>query len=186
MAKNVTITYSTNSTVSGKEYEEIWKHFKHVDIMLSIDCLGERNQYMRYPSKWDNTVKQYEWFQDLSSRNDNMITTICQTVSILNIWYLKEFYDFFGHNHISCNFVTNPMYYDPAILPQDIKDKIINKYKGEKFYDTIKNYLSIDNRDRTLEQFFDVTNRQDVLRKESYKETFPEFYEMIKEYDRKS
>jgi hypothetical protein len=76
------------------------------------------------------------------------------------------------------------MYYDPAILPQDIKDIIVNKYKGERFYNTIKNYLSIDNRDRTLEQFFDVTNRQDVIRKESYKDTFPEFYELIKDYDR--
>ncbi len=184
VAKNVTITYSTNSTVSGKEYEDIWKQFKHVDIMLSIDCLEDRNEYMRYPSKWSNTVKQYEWFKDLSSRHDNIITTICQTVSILNIYYLKEFYDYFGENHISCNFVTNPMYYDPAILPQDIKDIIVNKYKGERFYNTIKNYLSIDNRDRTLEQFFDVTNRQDVIRKESYKDTFPEFYELIKDYDR--
>ena len=152
--------------------------------MLSIDDLEGRNEYMRYPSKWDNTVEQYHWFKELGERYENINTTICQTVSILNIYYLSEFYEYFNGTQISCNFVTNPMYYDPAILPQDIKDTIINKYKGEVFYDTIKNYLSIDNRDRTLLQFFDVTNRQDVLRKESYKETFPEFYDLIKDYDR--
>ena len=184
VAKNVTIVYSTNSTVSGEDYEDIWKEFYKVETMLSIDDLEGRNEYMRYPSKWDNTVEQYHWFKELGERYENINTTICQTVSILNIYYLSEFYEYFNGTQISCNFVTNPMYYDPAILPQDIKDTIINKYKGEVFYDTIKNYLSIDNRNRTLLQFFDVTNRQDVLRKESYKETFPEFYDLIKDYDR--
>ena len=186
VAKNVTLVYSTNTTVSGEDYEDAWKEFKEVQLMWSIDDIQRRNEYMRYPAKWETTTETIDWFKGLESRHDNIFCSILQTISILNIYYLKEFHEYFKDivPYVSPNYVTEPDYYDPAILPINIKEKILEKAKGEIFYDNVKNYLTIERDENLLFRFFDITNRQDIIRKEKYKDVFPEFYDLIKDYDR--
>ena len=195
VAKNVTLVYSTNTTVSGEDYEDAWAEFKEVQLMWSIDDIQRRNEYMRYPAKWDQTLETIDWFKGLESRHDNIFCSILQTISTLNIYYLKEFHEYFKEivPYVSPNYVTEPNYYDPAILPINIKERILEKSEGEVFYDSVKNYLTIERPDtimngpaeNLLYRFFDITNRQDIIRKEKFKDVFPEFYDIIKEYDKK-
>ncbi len=185
IAKNVALTYSTNTTVTGETYKEVWPHFKNVDFMLSIDCLEKRNEFMRYPSKWEKTLDGAQWFIDYANKHNNIITSICQTNSLINVYYHKEFYEYWEGKvaYISPNWVNDPDYYDARILPDNVKQDILDKIKGTKRYQNIKNYLSLKGDDRLLYKFFEKTNILDKNRKESYKDIFPEFYEKIRKYD---
>ena len=42
-AKNIELTYSTNSTIIDESYVDIWRQFNYVDFLLSIDDIEERN-----------------------------------------------------------------------------------------------------------------------------------------------
>jgi organic radical activating enzyme len=174
-AKNITLVYSTNCTVLNHAYEDVWKKFKHVQLMLSIDDLEHRNHFIRYPAKWDVILQTMEWIKHLCEA-DNISYNIMQTVSIYNILYLKEFHEYFADApYISLNFVTDPAYLDPATLPQEIKDYICEQFPNE----TVKNYLTKGESCDTMTEFLTKTLKMDELRKQNFQETFPELYEMV-------
>ena len=120
VAKNVEIVYSTNVTIINKEYEDAWKEFRKVQMMLSLDDVGERNNYVRHLSKWDKVLETFEWLTSLENVNTNMMCT----VSNLNVYYLKEYFEFYKNktNYISLNFVNDPDYYDIRNLPIEVKE----------------------------------------------------------------
>jgi len=53
IAHQVEIHYNTNGTIFPEQAEEIWKHFKTVEIAFSIDDLGERFEYQRTNARWE-------------------------------------------------------------------------------------------------------------------------------------
>jgi radical SAM protein with 4Fe4S-binding SPASM domain len=72
-ASEVNLVYSTNcSTLSyrGKDVLEYWKQFKDVMIMASIDEVGERFNYIRWPGKWNkisvNLQKIHDSFEEVN------------------------------------------------------------------------------------------------------------------------
>ena len=187
ISKNVEIVYSTNCTIINHTYEDIWKEFKKVQFMLSIDCVGERNEYIRTYTAWSKVLEFVDWMKDITSKNDNLDYNILQTVSTYNIFYIPEFYEYFDGEHISHNFVKDPAQYDPLILPQQVQQKILDKLSGCGGYDVVKNYFNIEGISYTdlelMKAFFQKTGAMDVTKKTSFKKTFPEFYELIKDYE---
>ena len=155
--------------------------------MLSIDCVGERNEYIRTYTAWSKVLEFVDWMKDITSKNDNLDYNILQTVSTYNIFYIPEFYEYFDGEHISHNFVKDPTQYDPLILPQVIQQKILDKLSGCGGYDVVKNYFNIEGISYTdldlMKSFFQKTGAMDVTKKTSFKKTFPEFYELIKDYE---
>lgn len=185
VAQNIELIYSTNMTVINNTYEDVWPKFKRVQLMFSIDDLEERNQYIRYPAKWQKIMDTTNWITSLNQKYPNIQYNILQTVSILNIFYLAEFEDFWRDKvpYISINFVTDPDYYNPQHLPQDVKLNCIDKLKGYACYDTVKNFLKGDGDPNLLFEFFEVTHKLDAIRREDFQKTFPDLYEMIGVYD---
>ena len=184
VAKNITLVYSTNCTIVNHEYEEIWKKFKHVQLMLSIDALGAHNHFIRHPTKWAKVLETISWVKDLSEF-DNISYNIMCTVSIYNIWYLKEFHEFFKEvPYISLNFVTDPAYQDASRLPEAIKLAVLKKYAGCSFYDTIEQYLGQKESVNDLTEFMQKTLKMDELRKNNFSQTFPELYKLLTPYVR--
>ena len=64
-----------------------------------------------------------------------------------------------------------------------MKLKCINKLKGYACHDTVKNFLNADGDPNMLFEFFEITRKLDEIRREDFKKTFPELYEMIGVYD---
>ena len=87
LSQNIKLVYSTNSTIINDKYIDLWKEFKQVEFMVSIDCLEDRNTYMRHPAKWDKTIEAFDWLHGLGHK-----CYVLQTVSIMNIYYIKEFW----------------------------------------------------------------------------------------------
>jgi sulfatase maturation enzyme AslB (radical SAM superfamily) len=55
-ASNISLHYTTNATVfPDAEWWQLWSHFQEIDMQLSIDGVGARYEYIRYPAVWNNT-----------------------------------------------------------------------------------------------------------------------------------
>ena len=50
--EQVTLNYNTNGTIlPGKELNDLWLQFKLVQLDFSIDDIGDRFEYQRWPAK---------------------------------------------------------------------------------------------------------------------------------------
>lgn len=176
LAKNITLVYSTNSTIINDKYIDLWNKFAQVEFMVSIDCLENRNTYLRHPAKWDNTIKAFDWLHSLGHK-----CYVLQTISIMNIYYIKEFWEFFRSKgvYVSHNMVHHPNYYSAANAPDHAKRAVLDKIAGMPFYDSINNFLSQEPNPLAFEQFFKENERLDVIRKQSYAEIFKDWHDKL-------
>jgi sulfatase maturation enzyme AslB (radical SAM superfamily) len=77
------INYNTNGTIlPSQELLDIWSQYKLVQLDFSIDDIGERFEYQRYPAKWTEVVDNLQWFIDHSPHS--CMFAVNTTVSMLN------------------------------------------------------------------------------------------------------
>ena len=86
-ADKILVRYNTNGLLVNDEIIELWKKFKKVKVGFSIDAVGERNWYIRYPSDWDTIVQNLHM---LDNTPDNIQVSIATAIQILNIKNLPE------------------------------------------------------------------------------------------------
>jgi sulfatase maturation enzyme AslB (radical SAM superfamily) len=79
----VHINYNTNATVlPDQNLLDLWSEFQLVQLDFSIDDIGERFEYQRYPAKWNKVVDNLRWFIDHAPHN--CMFAINTSVGILN------------------------------------------------------------------------------------------------------
>jgi sulfatase maturation enzyme AslB (radical SAM superfamily) len=168
---NVFLSFTTNGSTELTEYQkEILKHFKNLNVCLSIDGIGLRFEYLRYPLKWDTLLENIKFFK---STDANL--SVSYTISNLNILYYNETVDWFQsqglkHNHI---IVSYPAYFSPSALPLTIKQRLNN--------DLISAEQHKDIDDVNFINACEELKRQDQLKKIDIKNYLPEFYNIIPE-----
>lgn len=86
-ADKILIRYNTNGLLITDDIIDIWKHFKKVKVGFSIDDIGDRNYYIRYPSDWDTIVKN---LHKLDNTPDNIHVSIATAIQILNVKTITE------------------------------------------------------------------------------------------------
>ena len=90
LAKNMDLRITTNGTLTpkfdGKDIFDYIPEFKECQINISIEGWGERNQYLRYPSKWDVIYKNAERYASLP----NTKVLFVSTINSINVGYLWE------------------------------------------------------------------------------------------------
>lgn len=205
-AEQITLEYASNVTNVHKKCFDIWKHFKKVLMYCSVDGVGKVNDYIRYPSKWNQIYKNIKLFDKLSTPNIEL--TLIITVSIYNIYYLDEMIrwkldqKFDNFNKIDSKFpvfsshpLHVPKYLSIKVLPPHVKDVVREKLKSVYNYsdDPIINqsiktkvdgYISLmDSEDwsgELLPTFWNVTNKLDQIRNIRMQDYLPEFYNLIK------
>jgi MoaA/NifB/PqqE/SkfB family radical SAM enzyme len=192
-AKNIKIHYNTNGTIWDDEQIELLSNFRIADIAISIDGIDNRFEYMRHMAKWSivnaNIHKAAEW----AKKNSNVVLTLCYTISPLNVWYIPEILKYSKEMGISVylNLVHFPFYYNIQNIPEDIKplikkhilDYCLQHDEYNYWIDGIITFMEQKTCDiKIWNEFCKQTKIHDEYRNESYKDTFPEFYEVIKEY----
>lgn len=86
-ADKILVRYNTNGLLVNDEIIELWKQFKKVKVGFSIDAVGDRNYYIRYPSDWNTIVQN---LHKLDNTPDNIQVSIATAIQILNIKHLPE------------------------------------------------------------------------------------------------
>ncbi len=97
-SSEVSITYSTNcSTLKFKDKDvlEYWKEFKSVDVMASIDEVGDRFNYIRWPGDWEKISENLRIIKNSFDQYHNKMgftnkLVYAPVISSLNIHRLKE------------------------------------------------------------------------------------------------
>ena len=60
LAGGIKLKYNTNLTNIPPKMIEYWSKFKRVQLNCSIDAVGHRDRYIRYPSSWEKVEKNFD------------------------------------------------------------------------------------------------------------------------------
>lgn len=139
-AKNLELRYNSNGVEWREDLFDLWREFKLVRFHYSVDDIGNRNEYIRYPSNWDRTQEVFHILDNETS--DNVEVTVACAVQALNIYYVPDFLKWkleqnfrkinmwpFGAGGINYHFVYHPPHLNVKVLPNWFKDEVERKYE---------------------------------------------------------
>mgnify|MGYP001385630973 CR=1 FL=1 len=203
LAKNIKLEVYTNVSFMPKpKFVEALLKLKTVELNMSIDSIGKRNDYLRSNSDWDTTNRVVDYWCKLASEHPNKVRlVVSNTVSILNVLTLNLLISYvankekqFGvYTDISHTVVHWPKYLAVYNFPRNIKDKIIKSIKEIPSTTNIPNYkaLGVQRIIGMLERstpttvsakkdFIYTTDSIDKVRDESWKTVFPEVLKLLR------
>ena len=184
LAKDVKLAYSTNGLLLTSSHLELWKKFKQVNVPISVDDIGERNRFIRYPTSWEKMVECLNLAKSSDAPRINF--SIWSTINILNFYYIYEIESFFRENYQfnhQIRGIQEPAFLSPINIPQKIKEKIVNKLKPKIMNENVLNELDFILSTRGNDSLF--YDGLEYLQKIADKRginlpaTFKEFYELI-------
>jgi MoaA/NifB/PqqE/SkfB family radical SAM enzyme len=130
IAGQIEIHYNTNGTQWPEQGEAIWKHFKTVEIAVSIDDVEERFEYQRTNAVWSEVLINIERFKQLRARNSNIQLQVCTTVNVFNVCYIEDvanWIDQQGFDFVYWNMMHEAYYFSISTLPDTAKASITEK-----------------------------------------------------------
>lgn len=189
-SKNTLLHINTNGTSYNKKIFELLSSFKNVRLMLSLDSVGKYNDYVRYPSNWNNIVENIKEFKKLK----NAYLYVNTVVSNFTLLYLDNIIKFTNENniHIKLSKLYEPKHLQISNLPLTILKKSLKKLKdiNQKDYKNIDNLNGIIfdtsqlinnyNLDTELyKKFLNMIKSRDNYRKINIKDYMPELAEEL-------
>ena len=134
--KRIRLRYASNlSYIKFKKYDliKIWNEFKHVNIKVSMDGVGDVYNYIRQDGDWDTV------YANMMALNDQPGIDVAAgiTVQAHNIYQMPEFYQFWKESPVDLKFITanilqTPNYLSPAIWQGEYRNAIIRKLRANQ------------------------------------------------------
>jgi len=125
--RTATIGFTTNLMSWDDEVVELLTQFNGVNLGMSIEAFDIVNDYVRWPAtmplvhktldQWLQLAKQHNWLMQLRT-----------TPTVLTVGKLLSVYEYAWHNNIaveSCNFLVDPKFMQPSVLPVAYRENII-------------------------------------------------------------
>lgn len=135
---NKDITISTNLTNTNDKLIKWLQMCRRWKIWASVDGVGERTEYIRYPSDWNVILRSLDFYKGMMTDNGNL--TLSPAVQLLNADQLddmiKWWLDYTGGLDDNYDFtwlatVSYPLICSPHIAPKAWREKVADKL--EKF-----------------------------------------------------
>ena len=134
--KRIRLRYASNlSYIKFKKYDliKIWNEFKHVNIKVSMDGIGDVYNYIRQDGNWDTV------YANMMALNDEPGIDVAAgiTVQAHNIYQMPEFFQFWKDSPVDLKFITanilqTPKYLSPAIWQGEYREAIIIKLRANQ------------------------------------------------------
>lgn len=203
-ASQINLTYHTNLTILPKSLPELWKHFKHVRVHGSIEAVGDLNDYIRYPSRWERVDQTLRQLLELKKELPLWVEvhSVFQAYSLSRTTELLEYLLQFRDQMPSFpffNYLYEPQPLQVNVLPLSIRQKyateirsFIEKNESLLFakdspylffnrfnYDIFKGYIDLMlNRDEEERwgEFLDYSHKMDQVHKKDLKTVLPELF----------
>lgn len=93
--KDKSITVTTNLTNTNPKFTKWLKELKDFTIHASVDGVGERNEYIRYPSKWTAIQKSLDFYATIMKDQKKGHISFNPAIQTLNIDILPEMVQYF-------------------------------------------------------------------------------------------
>jgi radical SAM protein with 4Fe4S-binding SPASM domain len=187
---DIKIEYNTNLSClkyKNKSVIDLWKKFNDVSINASIDSWGDRAEYIREGTVWQDIEANIKTIQQ---EVPHVKLHTGSVISIFNLYTIPEFFNYLLDNKIfnKENFypyfynIINPNYYSANILPDNLKTIIINRLSDIDYTTPINNeiqkvitYLKNSTyNSESREEFIKTTMHYDRIRNRDFLKTFPE------------
>ena len=183
-AKNITVLLNTNGTLYNKRFLDYVLQFKEITMCISVDDLGSRLEYERYPTEWDIIQENITKFIELRKTHNNLFLTLCPTVSAFNVYYLVDYLEW--ANTLGIFTYYNILHYPPSHSVKNLPDKlkeIVSARLTHQDFDIVKNFLHLprDN-DTLIKEFISKNEELDQYRQQDFKTTFGEWGNLVMEY----
>jgi hypothetical protein len=177
-AQDISVHYTTNVTVfPDEQWWQLWSHFREIDMQLSIDGVGARYEYIRYPASWEHTEHTVHRYIQQEKSIPNLRLSVSHTVSAYNIFYLDEFFTWcsgIGLPRPWLGRVHKPSHMRPEIWPN--KQHIVRRLT-QSSHEDVQNWARMiataDHSDQ-FEQFCQRLHQHDQYRGLNFSHTFPE------------
>lgn len=197
---DVELTFNTNITQFNKSnrFLELWKKYKRLGILASLDGSGKRCEYLRKGLEWNNVLNNLDYLKK-ECPHAEVINIF--TVSAFNILHLPDFHKemiakrYFRADKIHLNILHESNHYNIRILPEELKKqaaqkikehivwlkrqnlltRLFNQYQHNfgQWYGCI-DYMNSENWTHLIPEFIEYTNKLDALRNEKCLDIFPE------------
>jgi glutamate-1-semialdehyde 2,1-aminomutase len=205
-AGNCVLRYNSNGVDLPDRLFELWRHFKQVKFNFSIDAVGDKNDYIRYPSKWDNIVQN---LHRLDHTPDNVIVNIACAVQLLNVLYVPELVRWkqqqnfrkvnlppHGAGLVGTHLVYLPSYLNVRVLPPELKQMVkqrvdtfcaeeadnsefqTNPY-GFKRWQGLVQYMMAEDWSHKLPELREYLAVTDSTRSTDFRSVFPELGQIL-------
>ena len=128
LAPNVILKITSNATFPiTKDWQDLFKEFKHVSIGASVNGIKSRYEYIRQNAVWKETYRNVMTLQDLG-----YLSCIDEVDQILIFDMKQDIIDFWTSKDIKINWgtVTRPEYHSLNALP----DHLLKKYNWPDYY----------------------------------------------------
>lgn len=151
-AGNIQLRYHTNGTLMPDDVLELWSHFKYVELMVSIDSIGDKNHWLRYPTDWDTVKKTLD---KIEAAPDNIIGKVLSTIHALNIYYIPEFCEWLLEQNYKKIAAHHDGLFHPGILhyPQYMSAKVLPAKTKEAVTAKLTVFIEKYSENRTAQEF---------------------------------
>lgn len=177
----VTIQFTTNGSIYPTDKRiKRWEKVGRIQINFSIDGIGDRFNYIRYPLQWSKVEQNIS--RMLDEFPDNVTFKINHTANILNLLYFDEFEQWFNENfkvdrrgrtwHFS--FTPADGLFSPKTVTPAIKDLVLQKYSPDQVPAKV-----IETTDRDCTELLSFLNELDQRRDQDWRKTFPEIFNCL-------
>lgn len=190
IAHQVEIHYNTNGTQYPDAAENLWRHFRTVEIAFSIDDIGSRFEYQRTNARWEEVCANLDQFRDLKEIYSNIRLQICTTVNVFNVLYIDQVAEWIAGNRETFDFVYWNMlheiwYFSISRLPQSVKDQISHYLKTcavpDEFRSEFDRIVDFMNNGESSDgsEMLAAIQQLDQRRNQKLSDVEPEFAELI-------
>jgi hypothetical protein len=185
----VKVWYHSNGTqqVSDRVFD-LWNRFQLVEIYFSLDDIGPRMEYQRWPINWQQVHENMMWYQ--SNIPHNCMINIERTASVLNSYWADELEhwhrDCFDQtcygDKISVNYhFCQGEYSLHSAVSSEYRDAVLSKYSADHWiYKTFEN-LKTDQL-AGINSMLEKLHRQDQERNLNWQLVYPEFSQWYRRY----
>ena len=130
-ADHIQLKYNTNQTIIPDRIVELWKRFKQVKVICSVEAFGKLNDYIRYPSNWRKLEKNMYYLDNLAFYNPHIEIYIHTTLQVYNVPKIPELLNWLQKANFKALFrfpdfelVWSPEWLYPGVYPQNFRNEI--------------------------------------------------------------
>ena len=207
-ASHIELSFYTNMTNMQDRWLEQLGKFERVIVNCSLEGMGEMNDYLRPPSKWDSVWKNFDKLVKFADTKEGKrikvrVTTVNQITNALHIadfWRFLHDYQMTSNRGIgmSTNQLIEPNYYSMRYAPDWLKEQqreqilqFLGSIQNSPYYEQYKEPLmevvnfSLDPAHqydaRIMRQYATVTRNHDTFRQVDIHSVSPEFARICKD-----
>jgi hypothetical protein len=140
---SILLRYNSNGLLVDNELIDLWSKFRKVKFAVSIDAIEQRDDYIRYPTKFDEVSRTLHL---LDSTPDNIHVSMATAVQIFNIKHLPDFIKWkvkqnfkkmnvglvggvlMGGGLVNMHLVHIPTFLNITILPKEDKEDVHRRF----------------------------------------------------------